>query len=403
MIMINVALDAMGMAVILTLMVGAVLSNQMEEKRGRMVILLLALIFVQQASDGINWLCEAKPAYSQLLLFVNFIIFTGAEVTALVFYHYVLSLITCDKRKLRGLSIALTVLCMVYVALNLYNLTSEVFYGVDENGCYFRGPLYLATHIYHFMVMILGVVLALRDKGLSRRHKLALFTYAFLPVAAVVFQLFFYGLSALTYCAMTVSMLLIYVTVHLHSVARLEQTGAELTRTRKAYQETLYDAETDDLTGLLMRKVLVRQVESALAGERTTGCALWMLDLDRFKDVNDQFGHAMGDQVLKAVSARLEALFPDDTPVARFGGDEFCVFQPEVTLNELYHDLRQALNTLDFICENSDKKVMVAGSIGAAFLPADGVITCEAFFEQADQALYTSKRNGRHQYSLTEL
>lgn len=403
MIMINVALDAMGMAVILTLMVGAVLSNQMEEKRGRMVILLLALIFVQQAADGINWLCEAKPAYSQLLLFVNFIIFAGAEVTALVFYHYVLSLITWDKRKLRRLSIALAVLCAVYVALNLYNLTSEVFYGVDENGCYFRGPLYLITHIYHFVVMILGVVLALRDKGLSHRHKLALFTYAFLPVAAVVFQLFFYGLSALTYCAMTVSMVLIYVTVHLHSVARLEQTGAELTRTRKAYQETLYDAETDDLTGLLMRKVLVRQVESTLAGERTTGCALWMLDLDRFKDVNDQFGHAMGDQVLQAVSARLEALFPDSTPVARFGGDEFCVFQPQVTLNELYHDLRQALNTLDFICENSDKKVMVAGSIGAAFLPADRAITCEAFFEQADQALYTSKRNGRHQYSITEL
>lgn len=403
MIMVNVALDAMGMAVILTLMLGAVLSNQMEEKRGRMVILLLALIFVQQASDAINWLCEGKPLYSQLLLFVNFIIFAGAEVTALVFYHYVLELLGFRAARLRGLTRTLTVLCTVWMALNLYNLHSEVFYGVDENGCYFRGPLYLLTHMYHFVVMIIGVGLALSDSGLTRRHKLALFTYAFLPVAAVVFQIFFYGLSSLTYCSMTVSMLLIYVTVHLRSVARLEQADQELTRTRKAYQETLYDAETDDLTGLLMRKVLLRQADKALKQQRTEGCALWMLDLDEFKQVNDQFGHAMGDQVLMAVSARLGNLFPEGTPVARFGGDEFCVFQPEVSLEQLYRDLQHALSELNFNCENANGQVPVACSIGAAFLPPEKTMTSEEMFQQADEALYISKNNGRHQYFLREM
>ena len=134
MIMINVALDAMGMAVILTLMVGAVLSNQMEEKRGRIFILMLALLFVQQASDGINWLCEGKPEYAQLLFFVNFVIFAGGAVMALVFFHYVLTLISRQRRGLRWLTVALGVLCAVYMALNVLNIFTEAFYGVDEEG-----------------------------------------------------------------------------------------------------------------------------------------------------------------------------------------------------------------------------------------------------------------------------
>lgn len=403
MIMINVALDAMGMAVILTLGFGAVLSQQMEEKRGRMVLLLLALIFIQQASDAVNWLCEGKPDYAELLLFVNFVIFCGAEVSALVFYHYVLSLISPERKSKHWLSILLAVLCGIYFILYVINLSNQMFFGVDENGCYFRGPYYLLTHIYHFLVMLLGVAIALRDKEMSRLHKAALFTYAFLPVAAVVFQLMFYGLSSLTYCAMTLSMLLIYVTVHLRSVARLEETGKELIRTRKAYLETLYDAETDDLTGLLVRKVLQRQVDKTLSAERTNGCALWMIDLDRFKQVNDQFGHAMGDQVLIAVAQRLVKLFPAGTPVARFGGDEFCVFQPEVTLEETYQYLQRALAALNFTCEGADRQVQVGGSIGAAFAGRDTCITCEELFRHADEELYVSKNNGRCQYSLKEL
>lgn len=403
MIMINVALDSMCMAVTLTLMLGAVLSNQMKERRGRMIILLLALIFVQQAADAVNWLCEGKPDWSRLLLFVNFAIFAGAEVTALVFYHYVLSLLSRERGCLRWLNRWLAVLCAVYVALNIYNLSSQVFYGVDESGCYFRGPLYLLMHIYHFAVMLLGVILALMDQKMSPRHKLALFTYAILPLMAVTFQLFFYGLSSFTYCAMTLSMLLIYITVHLSSVARLEQTGEELSRTRKAYQETLYDAETDDLTGLLQRKVLVRQIESTLAGKREQGCALWMLDLDEFKEVNDQFGHGMGDQVLVAVAARMVDHFPESTLIARYGGDEFCLFQPEITLDELYRDLQHALAALDFTCESGKRKADVQVSIGAAFLPAGKAVTSDELFEKADEALYVSKNNGRHQYSLKEL
>ncbi len=402
-IMINVALDGMGMAVIATLLLGMYLSNQMSERRGRIVVLLLGLIFLQQACDMVNWLCEGKPAYAGLLLLVNCAIFVVADLTALVFCYYAISLIGRNSKGIRRLLVVLVALCAVFVVMNLLNLRTEMFYGVDDAGCYYRAPLYLVTHIYHFAVMIVAVWIALREPSLSSRHKLALFTYAFMPFAAVVFQVFVYGLSAVTYCAMTLSMLLIFITVHLRSVAKLEQADRELTKTRRAYLETLNSAVTDDLTGVLVRKVLVKQVEDTLSSQRSTGCSLWMLDLDRFKDVNDQFGHAMGDEVLKAVAERLDTLFPQQVSVARYGGDEFCVFLPQVTLEETYQYLRYAIAALNFVCESGGKQVKVMASIGAAFAAPDSAATCESLFTRADEALYHSKNNGRGQYSLTEM
>lgn len=403
MIMINVALDAMGVAVVLTLLLGALLSNQMAERRGRFFVLLLVLTCAQHLLDGLNWLCEGKPELSALLFWVNFCIFTAGPVTALVFYHYILSLISAGQEKFRRLSAALLALCVLWLLLNVINVFTSVFYGVDEGGRYFRGPLYALIHVYHFSVMMLGTAIALADREMSARYKLALFTYAFLPFVSLIFQMLFYGLSSLTYCALTLSMLLIYITVHIRSVARLEKTGAELKKTRIAYQETLYDAETDDLTGLLVRKVLMRRVEETLRSGRGAGCALWMLDLDRFKNVNDQFGHPAGDRVLMAVGDKLTALFSQDASIARYGGDEFCVFLPQVKLEELYVLLQHALAALTFSWTDEGTAVDVGASIGAAYLPADRSMTADELLSFADEALYVSKRNGRHQYSLKEL
>lgn len=403
MVMVNVALDAMGMAVILALLIGAMLSSQMDERRGRLFVLMLGLTLLQQLCDLVNWLLEGRPELSQALMAVNFLIFLCAPLTALVFYHYVLSLIMAKRQKLRWLSVALGILCLVWVGMNVLNLSNGMFYGVDERGCYYRGPLYMLSHVYHLSVMVISAGIAVSNRYLSLRHRMALFTYAFLPFVALVFQLMFYGLSSLTYCALTLSMVLIYIMVHLRSIARLEQAGQALTRARKAYQETLYDAETDDLTGLLNRKALLREAERVLGSQRTEGCALWMIDLDRFKGINDRFGHAMGDQVLMAVSQRLRSLFPEGAAVARYGGDEFCAFLPKVSLEELYRLLQHALNTLDFVCEDGDKRVSVKGSIGAAYAQPDESVTYEDLFRQADEALYTAKRNGRHQYAVREM
>jgi|GEM_PF-2975416 len=403
MIMINVALDAMGIAVSMTLLVGALLSGQKQERRGWFFVLLLILTMVQQASDMVNWLCEAKPEWSTLLFAVNFVIFICGPITALFFYHYVLATLNANLQRLRWLTRLLTVLCAVWILMNVINIFNNMFYGVDSNGSYYRGPIYLLEHVYHFIVILLAAVLSLLNRKLSLRHKFALLTYALLPFAALLFQVQFYGLSSLTYCALTLSMLLIYITVHLRSVARLEQQGVELKLTRQAYQATLYDAETDDLTGLLKRKILVREAEKRLAADRDTGCAIWMIDLDRFKDVNDQFGHSMGDQVLIAFSNKLAAFFPEGTPVARYGGDEFCVFQPQTTLEELYNSLQHALAEFGFICENGSKQVQIAASIGAAYVPPEQAISYQELFDHADKALYTSKNNGRRQYSVKEL
>jgi len=401
--MINVALDAMGMAVILTLLMGALLSGQKRERKGRFFVALLILTMVQQLSDILNWLFEGKPELSSALFWVNFLIFICGPITALVFFHYTLSLIAAEPKRYRKGSRIAMAFCVLWIGLNVLNVFNNMFYGVNAAGSYYRGPVYILEHVYHFVVILVSTVLALGCRKLPPRQKLALLTYALLPFAALLFQVWFYGLSSLTYCALTLSMQLIYITVHLSNVAQLERQGEELSLTRQAYQQTLYDAETDDLTGLLKRKVFVQKVEKYLAGQRDNSCAMWMIDIDRFKSVNDELGHAVGDEVLAAVAHKLVMLLPEDALVARYGGDEFCAFLPQVTLEELYHTLQSALTALYFPCGNGSREVMVSVSLGAAYAPAEKSIACPELFRQADEALYTSKKKGRNQYSLKEL
>jgi diguanylate cyclase (GGDEF)-like protein len=131
-----------------------------------------------------------------------------------------------------------------------------------------------------------------------------------------------------------------------------------------------------------------------------------MLDLDRFKAINDSMGHAAGDTLLKEAARRLQNVISEGDVVARLGGDEFAIitFGASIDSDEPHHDgaialARRALDVINepFLIEN--KTVFVGTSIGIALAPDDGVQT-EDLLKKSDLALYRSKANGRNVYSL---
>jgi diguanylate cyclase (GGDEF)-like protein len=131
-----------------------------------------------------------------------------------------------------------------------------------------------------------------------------------------------------------------------------------------------------------------------------------MLDLDRFKAINDSMGHSAGDTLLKEVACRLKNVIAEDDVVARLGGDEFAIitFGTSIDSDEPHHDGAVALarRVLDVINEPfviETKTVFVGASIGLALAPDDGVET-EALLKKADLALNKSKAKGRNVYSL---
>lgn len=152
----------------------------------------------------------------------------------------------------------------------------------------------------------------------------------------------------------------------------------------------------DPLTGLLntsaFRLSMEKTVKSGTAG------ALLMFDIDKFKSINDLYGHLYGDHVLKGLAACMRRLFRGIDMLGRFGGDEFQAFLPGLTNQEL---LKQRIDTLmQAVCEIGEPEGRsVSISIGATIY-GGGRCAVKELFEQTDQALYESKAKGGNTYTI---
>jgi diguanylate cyclase (GGDEF)-like protein/PAS domain S-box-containing protein len=158
----------------------------------------------------------------------------------------------------------------------------------------------------------------------------------------------------------------------------------------------------DSLTGLPNRVLFNDRIRQTMAAAKryNRGFAVMYLDLDRFKEVNDRFGHPVGDLVLKAVAERLMASLRESDTVARFGGDEFVILQPVVNGASDASDLaNKIVSAMEAPLQMEDFEQIMHTSIGIALYPQDG-ITCEELMDHADRALYTAKRGGRNQWQF---
>ena len=166
-------------------------------------------------------------------------------------------------------------------------------------------------------------------------------------------------------------------------------------------------SQFDTLTGLANRYRMARQLETALksfqVSKRT--CALMMMDLDRFKQVNDTLGHPAGDELLKQVAARIKRIIGDQGEIGRLGGDEFQIILHDVDdrgdLGELGQRIIQMVSQ-PYSIEGS--RAIIGSSIGIAIAPYDGV-EAEELTKAADLALYAAKGGGRgqHRFYSTDL
>jgi diguanylate cyclase (GGDEF)-like protein/PAS domain S-box-containing protein len=183
-------------------------------------------------------------------------------------------------------------------------------------------------------------------------------------------------------------------------------THQDITERRRAEEKIAYMASHDILTGLANRAVLHENMEKALARVRRGGnpFAVLMLDLDRFKEVNDSLGHPIGDQLLKAVSGRLSASVRETDVVARLGGDEFAILMtPQDDLKTSAVAMAKGLlETVSAPYDLDGHEINVGTSMGIALVP-EHAISADHAIKSADRALYKAKSQGRGTYCLFDI
>jgi diguanylate cyclase (GGDEF)-like protein/PAS domain S-box-containing protein len=169
----------------------------------------------------------------------------------------------------------------------------------------------------------------------------------------------------------------------------------------KQYEQKIAEMAThDSLTGLPNRTLLSDRLTMGLALSRRSGnrLAVLMLDLDKFKTINDTMGHGVGDQLLKAVAERLTSVTRKSDTIARIGGDEFVLVLPQVC--QPANASRLAQRILDVFREPlvfDGHQLNITTSIGIAVYPEDGK-DIEILLKNADTAMYQAKEQGRDMY-----
>jgi diguanylate cyclase (GGDEF)-like protein len=180
----------------------------------------------------------------------------------------------------------------------------------------------------------------------------------------------------------------------------LHQRTVEL---KLAYQRIEELAQTDELTGLPNRRSMVRMLDEEIArGQRGTPCSVAMIDIDWFKRINDGYGHAAGDEVLRTLAITVFANIRTNDRFGRYGGEEFLLVLPDTPREEagvIVERLRAMVAEIDWNAFAIDRAVTI--SAGLATLAPDD--SSDDILARADRALYAAKAGGRNRIATDRL
>ena len=177
-------------------------------------------------------------------------------------------------------------------------------------------------------------------------------------------------------------------------------SGVDITAQRRSNEDTSRMATYDSLTGLLNRYRMSKMLETTLTAFKAQQrpCAIMLIDLDRFKQVNDTLGHPAGDALLKLVAERLLKVVGSKEKVCRLGGDEFQVMLPDTEDRGVLGDMAgEIIRSLSQPYSIDGSRCIIGASVGIAISPFDG-LTSEELIRNADLALYAAKGNGRGRF-----
>ncbi len=196
-----------------------------------------------------------------------------------------------------------------------------------------------------------------------------------------------------------------FTTEHLRLLTTIGDLGAVAIENAHLYEKIEELAIHDSLTGLYLRRYLLERLGEEISRHlrHKAELSILMIDLDKFKEYNDQYGHTAGDIVLKTISYILLDTFKEPGQlVCRYGGEEFTIFLPDCPKNKaigLAEELREKIFAQEIVLRK--QKTHVSVSIGVASFPKDAGVK-EELLERADEALYKAKNQGRNRvcYSL---
>jgi diguanylate cyclase (GGDEF)-like protein len=204
------------------------------------------------------------------------------------------------------------------------------------------------------------------------------------------------------YLYTAMAMLIGLVALPLYFSILLKQLNSQHDELKKLYEQMARHATHDSLTNLPNRKHFLDQLADAITSARQDkrSFTVLYLDLDGFKAINDDLGHAVGDKLIENTARRLEKCIRKGDMVARVGGDEFIVLLQDIETFDVSRVAEKIIKSLSEPFMLSDQTLSVTTSVGVATYPEDGE-DISTLIHSADSAMYEAKRNGKNGYRIS--
>lgn len=300
----------------------------------------------------------------------NFMLFMLNNIPASLWLLYVHNQIYHDTRNIKPLVRMLVILNAANAILVMVSQFTGWLYYIDSNNIYHRGPLFWLPVLTIFGLLLSAFALILfNKKRIEKRYYSALLLFGIPPAVSMILQVAFYGTS-LILNSVVISLLIVFLNIQYRS---------------------LY---TDYLTGINNRSKLENYLKEKIntSKENKTFAAI-MLDLDNFKQINDTFGHDVGDAALETFTKLLKSSLRTNDFIARYGGDEFYIIlegvSNERTLESTVQRIRDCINRHN----NSRRSPFKLNfSVGYAVYDVNSRMNAEEFQKHLDKLMYENKR-----------
>lgn len=324
--------------------------------------------------DLLAWLFNALPGEGNLLLNsgFNLLLYMAEPLAPLLWVLYVHFLIFRDEAKLLRTANWQFLFFALNAALSLWSLHSGWFFSISDDNIYRRGDYFLVHIGYCYSLFVYSFWLILRHRSvIEQRYYYSLLLFFLPSLTGSLIQLFHYGVSY-NWSGMMLSILIVYLTVQDQRL------------------------NTDYLTGVNNRRHLDRFLTAKIKNHQRTPFGALLIDLNKFKQINDQFGHITGDEALKEAVTLLRQSVPPAAFISRLGGDEFVIVldtssqQQLAEIAQRLHDRARQFTSLQ------EQSYALSFSIGYDLYPRGATMSASEFMRHIDALMYLNKQELSH-------
>jgi diguanylate cyclase (GGDEF)-like protein len=302
----------------------------------------------------------------------NFLIFLLNTILPSLWLLYVHDQIFNEEEKTKQLFYPLIVINVINAFLAVMTQFFGWFYYIDSDNIYHRGPFFLLSASIIFVFMLVAFILTIVNHNkLKKKQYYALIFFGVPPTSCIILQVAFYGISIILN-SIVLSILILFLNLQNHNIYM------------------------DHLTGVNNRKKLDIYLNKKISAstEHKTFSSI-MIDLDKFKYINDTFGHDEGDKALQIFAELLQSCVAPNDFIARLGGDEFCIVldvYDSFALEEVVYRINSCIKKYN---ESSDRPYEIDFSMGYALYDYHSSMKVEEFKKQIDILMYENKQKNK--------